>query len=1125
MSFDLNQISKRNNRYGIHDIRDLVLHLAADGQKKNWMNVIHHSNIQHTVVLMVSGITSESLGINKPAINATHPFSLSAEDAEANKLPIINQLYSHGLPVRAPGDSQRLYSPAQHILNSPIPPPEKLRQQKVAQEKAGVNLSNPGKLSPPVFLIDIDQMRENAYPMPSWLGDDVRALPDYPLPLNDGIEDPKPLDNLPVEHRTTIQEDGWLETPKLDIYPRSNNPQVYGLDCEMVMTDQGSELARVTLIDYATSQKVLDELVKPAGNVVDYLSKYSGITREILDGAVLNHEEAQRKFADFITPSTILLGHSLESDFKAIKLRHPWVIDTALVYEHPRRMPFKPSLKWLMKKWCDKDIQSGNDGHDPEEDAKSCLELLRKKIQYGRNFGSLPNDMESIFARIARVKQSHLADTNEDHKVGACVDYGNPAQFHGMKAKTSISCKNDDEVIDGIIKTAQDHDLVYGRLTELQIALGWSNTSNDKETTRGDSDNTIQSAPLDSAYQALNERIKRLHDALKPNTALVIISPHSDPRPSLELNQRRLAFQDLYKAANTDVSKIDKDKIYTREDDERLLHEAEIAKSDRGCKSPQKVNKSHNNAWGFMNNNQTPSSKANKKRKSTTTASTSKIAFASPASDDSDLDIISTSQNKKIKKKDIPPAPIFQQSQSNSQGNLQKAQPLAEKVRPNTLDGYVGQDDLMGENGILRDMIVNDTISSSLLWGPPGSGKTTLARIIAKTSRAKLKEISATNTGVNEAKQILDQAKATLQVSGTRTIIFVDELHRYSKLQQDIFLPHIESGACVLIGATTENPSFKINNALLSRCQIYKLEKLTMEALTRMLSNALTHWKVANEGYDINALVDDDFVRYLASISDGDGRVALNSLEMVLRSVEIRRASSSAKPLTKQDLMGSLKRSIVLKYDRDGDFHYDSISAFHKSLRGSDVNASVYWLARMLEAGEDPLYVCRRMVVVASEDIGMADSYALTLATATYQACQVIGMPECRINLAHCCVYLAEAPKSTRSYEAYNKAVAAVKMFPQYPVPLHLRNAPTRLMKDLNYGKDYLYNPAYDHPVHQEYFPDEMPQEARIMDKQEKAHNALLLAEWEQVNDKKWDGNTSSASTNAPKKCPKGLGR
>ncbi|TIA88180.1 hypothetical protein E3P99_02722 [Wallemia hederae] len=589
MSFDLNNINKRNNRYGIHDIRDLVLHLAADGQKKNWMNVSHHSNIQHTVVLMVPGITSESLGIDKPSLSSAHPFSLSPrlDDAASNLIPVINKLYSHALPVRAPGDSQRLYSPAQHILNSPIPPPEKARQQKAAQEKAGVNLPNPAKLSPPVFLIDIDQMRDNAYPMPSWLGPDVKALPEYPLPLNDGVHDSDDLDKLSDEERTKVQDDGWLETPKLDVYPRLNNPRVYGLDCEMVMTDQGSQLARVTLIDYASSNKVLDELVKPEGNVVDYLSKYSGLTKEILDQAELSHKEAQDKFADFITPSTILIGHSLESDFKALKLRHPWVIDTALVYEHPRRMPFKPSLKWLMKKWCDREIQNGTDGHDPEEDAKSCLELLSKKIQYGRNFGSLPNEMESIFTRVARVKQSHLnSASNEQNKTGACVDYGNPGQFHGMKAKTSISCKNDDEIIDGVIETAQTHDLVYGRLTELQVALGWSNSPNDNGKEGEDKDkesqsngNSVQSAPIESAYAALNRRIERLHEALPPNTALVIISPHSDPRPSLHLNQRRLAFQEAYKNANADVSKIDPDKIFMRDDDEKLLHEAEIAKT------------------------------------------------------------------------------------------------------------------------------------------------------------------------------------------------------------------------------------------------------------------------------------------------------------------------------------------------------------------------------------------------------------------------------------------------------------------------------------------------------------------------------------------------------------------
>ncbi|EOQ98650.1 hypothetical protein E3P92_02962 [Wallemia ichthyophaga] len=572
MSFDLNQINRRNNRYAIHDIRDLILHLSADGQKKNWMNVSNHSNIQHTVVIMIPGITFSCLGIDNPQLNAPQPFPLSPSNPSENLLPIINSLYSHALPVRAPGDAQRLYSPAQHILNSPIPPPEKARQQKLAQEKAGVNLPNPGKLSPPAFLIDINHMRENAYPIPSWIGDDVKSLPEYPLPLNDGVDDSDHLENLSQFQRTCIQDDGWLETPKLEVYPRLNNPRVYGLDCEMVMTDQGSELARVTLIDYASSEKVLDELVKPSGNVVDYLSKYSGLTKDILDGATLDHKQAQQKVADWITPSTILIGHSLESDFKALKLRHPWVIDTALVYEHPRRMPFKPSLKWLMKKWCDKDIQSGTDGHDPEEDAKSCLELLRKKLQYGRNFGSLPNEMESIFTRIARVKQSHLTNTDEPNKVGACVDYGNPGQFHGMKAKTSISCKNDDEIIDGVIKTSQDHDLVYGRLTELQVALGWSNSPNE-------SANSVQTAPIESAYAALNNRIEKLHQHLPQNTALVLISPHSDPRPSLDLNRRRLAYQEAYKAANADASKIDQDKIFMREDDEKLLHEAEIAKA------------------------------------------------------------------------------------------------------------------------------------------------------------------------------------------------------------------------------------------------------------------------------------------------------------------------------------------------------------------------------------------------------------------------------------------------------------------------------------------------------------------------------------------------------------------
>lgn len=336
-----------------------------------------------------------------------------------------------------------------------------------------------------------------------------------------------------------------------------------------------------------------------------------------------------------------------------------------------------------------------------------------------------------------------------------------------------------------------------------------------------------------------------------------------------------------------------------------------------------------------------------------------------------------------------------------------------------------------------------------------------------------------------------------------------------------------------MIGATTENPSFKINNALLSRCQVYCLTKLSRENIETMLRNAMQKWREQNDDYPIADVVDEDFVRYLANISDGDGRIALNSLEMVLRSVEIRRASTSPKPIVKQDLMGSLKRSMVLKYDRDGDFHYDSISAFHKAVRGSCVDAALYWLARMIEGGEDALYIARRMVVMASEDVGMADSAALPLATATYQACQFIGLPECRINLAHCTVYLAEAPKSIRSYTGYNNAVSAVRNLPQYPVPVHLRNAPTTLMKSMGYGREYLYNPAYAHPVHQEYFPEELSQEARYINKEHKVHDQELLDEWERVSgrqsqehqEQSENHTVANASTAQATKCPKGLGR
>lgn len=349
------------------------------------------------------------------------------------------------------------------------------------------------------------------------------------------------------------------------------------------MTDHGSALARVTLVDFKSGFKIMDDLVKPSSNIVDYLTKYSGITKEILDDVKMTQEEVQLKFAAMLTPSTILIGHSLESDLKALKLRHPWVIDTALIYEHPKRAPFKPSLKWLMKKWCDKEIQKNENGHDPEEDARSCLELLNKKLTFGRNFGTLPNDFESIFSRLNRCSiplYEQESKAGQTKKCGAVIDYGQPGQFHGSKAKTSIGCKNDDEIIDGCIKTIQNHDLVYGRLTELQISRGWASNSQDKDssTNNNNDTNSVSSAPLKSAFEALNRRLETLYENLPSRTALIIISPHSDPRPSLTLNQRRLQYNELFRSFNGKKELIPQDKVFNRQDDETLLHEAEIAK-------------------------------------------------------------------------------------------------------------------------------------------------------------------------------------------------------------------------------------------------------------------------------------------------------------------------------------------------------------------------------------------------------------------------------------------------------------------------------------------------------------------------------------------------------------------
>lgn len=392
---------------------------------------------------------------------------------------------------------------------------------------------------------------------------------------------------------------------------------------------------------------------------------------------------------------------------------------------------------------------------------------------------------------------------------------------------------------------------------------------------------------------------------------------------------------------------------------------------------------------------------------------------------------------------------------------VEDAMPLAERMRPTSLDDVWGQE-LVGPGGMLRGMVNAGKLPSVVLWGRPGTGKTTIARLIANMSNARFVEINSTSTKLEEVRKIFAEAAKDLQLTGRKTIVFCDELHRFSKTQQDAFLGPVESGTITLIAATTENPSFKVINALLSRCRTFTLDDLKEPDLTRILDRAM-----AAEGCT-SPLLDKDMLQYFARFSDGDARTALNLLDLAMN-------LSKDPDMTKEKIQQSLTKTLV--YDRAGDQHYDSISALHKSIRGSDADAALYYLARMLESGEDPRYIARRLIVVASEDVGLADNSLLSLATATYSACEKIGMPECRINLAHAVTALSIAPKSTRTYRGLNNAMDALKEpgVAALPIPYHLRNAPTKLMKEMGYGENYKYNPHYlDGKVKQEYLPAEL---------------------------------------------------
>ncbi|MEK7102943.1 MAG: replication-associated recombination protein A [Patescibacteria group bacterium] len=392
--------------------------------------------------------------------------------------------------------------------------------------------------------------------------------------------------------------------------------------------------------------------------------------------------------------------------------------------------------------------------------------------------------------------------------------------------------------------------------------------------------------------------------------------------------------------------------------------------------------------------------------------------------------------------------------------------PLAQRMRPITIDEIVGQDHLLGSNGVLRSLIESDHIPSMILWGPPGVGKTTIAQAIATTTGAHFVQVSAVQTGVKEAREIIAKAKDAIKFHKKRTILFVDEIHRFNKAQQDACLPSVEDGTIILIGATTENPSFEVNSALLSRTRVLTLKAHTVESLNMILDRALSD---TQKGLGNKTLtVDDESRDVLLQYSNGDGRTLLNALELVTSLVKDNTT------ITKTDIETALQHK-ALQYDKGGEEHCNIISAFIKSMRNSDVNAALYWCARMIEAGEDPLFIARRMVVFASEDIGLADVHALPIANAVFQAIHTIGMPEGRINLAHGVVYLAQAPKNNTAYRAMEAALADAKEYGNLPVPLHLRNAPTKLMKELEYGKGYQYAHDIEEKVaDMECMPDEL---------------------------------------------------
>ncbi len=412
----------------------------------------------------------------------------------------------------------------------------------------------------------------------------------------------------------------------------------------------------------------------------------------------------------------------------------------------------------------------------------------------------------------------------------------------------------------------------------------------------------------------------------------------------------------------------------------------------------------------------------------------------------------------------------------NNKDDKERISPLADRMRPLSLDDILGQGALVGKEAAFRQLIEKGSLPSCIFWGPPGCGKTTLAEVIARIGSADFISLSAVTSGVGEIRKIVQKAHLNLSLKQKRTILFIDEIHRFNKGQQDALLPHIEKGTLIFIGATTENPSFEVNQALLSRVRVFVLNALTEKDLISILIKSIND-KTRGLG-NLNLKVSEDALSVMAGLADGDARAALNILQLCAESLD-----TTTSNLIDSKMIKKIVQRSQFKFDKKGEEYYNVISALHKSLRGSDADAALYWLARMLEAGQDPMYIARRLVRFASEDVGLAQPEALIQAVSVMQAVHLVGLPECKVHLAQAVVFLARARKSNALYTAYNQAAEVARETSDLSVPLHLRNAPTQLMKELGYGKDYKYNPDFASPVVQAYLPEQLKDHKFLNDK------------------------------------------